>query len=178
VATLVNEAANAVVVHVYVTDAPAASVPIERAQPGVVGSVTETLDNAVSPVLVTVIENVTKPPANTEGVSVLFAMLIDGLITTMASLSASVTFGPTGGFADTEAVFVNEAVAETVQLMLAEAPTANDGITWPHPGARASVTVTAVSATSPVLVTVTENEAFVPLTTTGVVVFFTSEIAG
>ena len=132
----------------------------------------------MSPELVTVIENVAVPPEVTDGVAVVLAMLMDGLITVTGSVSLDVTFGPTDGFAETEAVFVNEAVAATVQLMVCETPTAKLGITWAQPGANASVTVTAVRATSPVLVTVTENEAFVPLTTIGVVVFFTSKIAG
>lgn len=129
VATLVKDSVKATVVQVYVTTAPGASVPIERAQLGVLGSVTATFDNAVSPLFVTVIEKVTEPPANTDGVTVLFAMLIEGLITATASVSEAVTFGPTEALAVTDAVFVNEAVATTLQLMVTEPPTPKDGIT-------------------------------------------------
>src|SRR5262249_56566691 len=72
-----------------VTEAPGASIPIVRAQSGVVGSETATLRSAVSPVLVTVTENAAVPP--------LAIVWVFGSLTIVIAGCATITVGGVAG---------------------------------------------------------------------------------
>lgn len=178
VATFVNDALSASVVHGYVTDAPAVRVPITRAHEPVSGSTTVTLVSVESPLLSTVIENVTKPPEATVGVAAVFVMEIAGSMTATASVSSADTGAPTAGWPVTDAVLSIAAFTVVSHVEVSIAPGARISITLAHAGTSGSPMVTLVSGTSPVFVTVRVNVTVDPLRTTGVEVDLTIEIDG
>src|SRR3954468_14925264 len=82
VATFSKFAVTFVFVHVYVTDAPEASIPIGREQFVESGSLTFTFMSATSPVLVTVIEKAAVPPSAIDCVPGSLEIEIPGCVTT------------------------------------------------------------------------------------------------
>src|SRR5215213_7417706 len=178
-ATLVKFAVTSVFVHSYEVSAPAASAPITFAQPGDRASVTVTAVSATSPVFLTVIVNVAVPPETTCWLSGFFVIEIAGSSTTTTASSVAVTSGPTGGCPVTTATLVKPTVTPVfVHSYEVSAPAASAPITFAQPGDRASVTVTSVSATSPVFLTVIVNVAVPPEITCWLSGFFVIEIAG
>src|SRR4051794_19376792 len=82
VATFSKFAVTFVFVHVYVTDAPEASIPIGREQFVESGSLTFTFMSATSPVFVTVIEKAAVPPWAIDCVPGSLEIEIPGCVTT------------------------------------------------------------------------------------------------